>query len=196
MVNTIRKILQNIVPVLADPDDERDWKSSMRYAGRSIALIGLLALLVGDRVPENSQFIELAEILTPNVLPLALENYAEPAARRFSVAVEVILFSCALLLLWIAAMAVLIQKKRRQRVITRNLSFVSFWMGVTMVLMVLATFALPHGLDGSLRALMVCSLLFPCILVHITRSLPVGSAMLLFVPIFLSVCSVVLMVVS
>ena len=196
MFNTIQKILKSLVPVLADPDEERDWQSSMRYAGKSMALIGLLALFVGDQVPANSQFVELAEQLMPYVLSDVIGDYAEPAARRLSVAVEVVLFTCALHLVWIAAMAVLTKRNRRQQVITRNLGFLSFWVGVTMVLMVIATFALSHRLDGSLRALIVCPLLLPFILVHMVRSLPVGSAMLLFVPIFLSVCSVVLMIVS
>lgn len=84
--------------------------------------------------------------------------------------------SLVLILLWMALTAILTNVERRKLTMARHLSIVSFWIAVTLVLVLAAELVRPDQLAQATRGLIVAVLLVVLVPVHVFRSLPFGSA--------------------
>ena len=89
--------------------------------------------------------------------------------------------SFVLVLVWMAVTAVFARFTGAVRLgltMARNLSVVSFWIAVTLVVIVaVERFLVPNPLDRTIRVLIVSVMLLGFILVHTLRNLPVRSAL-------------------
>ena len=91
-------------------------------------------------------------------------------------ALEIIGFCLILVLAWMAVTAIVTNVDSRELVIARNLSVVSFWIAVTLVLVFAVEFFSPGPFDRAIRFQRVLYGLLVLVPVHMIRNLPFGTA--------------------
>ena len=95
--------------------------------------------------------------------------------------------SLVLVLIWMAVTAVVGKVDRRRLTIARNLSVVSFWIAVTLVLVIAVGLVFPDPLDRAIRLASVWGALLVLVLVYVIRiRLSVGPAALMILALWVS----------
>lgn len=85
--------------------------------------------------------------------------------------------SLLIVLVWLALTAVIAKPDRRSLAIARNLSLVSFWMAITLVLVLAAKLVVSAVFDRSLRFVVVLLALLVLVPLHLFRTLRAGIAL-------------------
>lgn len=94
--------------------------------------------------------------------------------------------SLLVVLVWMAITAVISNRERIALTMARNLSVVSFWIAVTLVLVLAVGYIRADAHDSAIRFLVVTCVLFVLVPVHVFRNLPLRSAMPMTVALLLS----------
>ncbi len=101
-----------------------------------------------------------------------------------STAQEMAFFSLILVLAWMAIMAIVVKSDRQA--LARNLSVISFWVAVTLVLVCVAEYPFPDPLDRAIRLLSVWIMLLILVPLHMFRNMTCGRALLMTVVLVIS----------
>lgn len=96
--------------------------------------------------------------------------------------------SLVLILCWMALTAVFSKAESKGLTIARNLSVVSFWIAVTLVLALAAELVFTDPLDRAMRLISICALLLVLVPLHVFRNsrLPRLTALLMTLLLLLS----------
>ncbi len=82
---------------------------------------------------------------------------------------EIVNSSLLVVLFWMVGTGIV--AKRKKLWMARNLSLLSFWIAVTLVLVLLAVMLCPDPLDTGIRLLITVSLIVVLVPVHLIRSM-------------------------
>ena len=91
-------------------------------------------------------------------------------------ALEIAGFTLVLVLMWMAMTAILTKAEHRKLTIARNLSVISFWIAVTLVLVFAMELVFGNPLDRAIRLLSVLALLLVLVPIHVFRNLATSLA--------------------
>ncbi|MDD9997089.1 MAG: hypothetical protein OXQ89_05030 [Rhodospirillaceae bacterium] len=144
----VQAVLNAFAGVFTQPF-EQDLKDSVRAAAVSVTLATLLA---GQGL-----------VFSPDL--------------RGSTALEMAGSSLVLVLAWMAISAIMAKGDRRAVTMARNLSVVSFWIAVTLVLVSVAELLFPDPLARAIRLGSVWVALLILVPVHMFRNMIFGRAL-------------------
>lgn len=153
----IQALLNAFAGVFTQPF-ELDLKDSVRAAAVSITLATLLA---GQGL-----------VFSPN-----LGN---------STPLEMAGSSLVLVLAWMAVTAIVVKADRRRVTMARNLSVVSFWIAVTLVLISITELLYSDPLDRAIRLMIVWVSLLIFVPLHTFRNMTLGPALLITIALWFS----------
>ena len=153
----VQAILNAFVGVFTQPF-EQDLKDSVRAAAISITLATLLA---GQGL-----------VFSPD--------------HGSSTALEMAGSSLVLVLAWMAITAIVAKADRRLVTMAQNLSIVSFWIAVTLVLVSVAELLFPDPLARAIRLGSVWVALLILVPVHMFRNMNFGGALLMTMALWFS----------
>ena len=139
---SVQSVLKAYAGLLTQPFDQ-DLQSSVKSAGMSIVL---------------------STILTGQEASLLMGGEVEPA-------LEIGRFSMVLILVWMAISAIFRSGEERKLIIARNLSVVSFWIAVTLVVVLAVKFVFPEPFDLAIRLISSCAILLVLVPIHMFRNL-------------------------
>ena len=94
--------------------------------------------------------------------------------------------SFVLVLVWMLLTATMTKKERRNLMIARNLSVLSFWVAATLVLVFAVELVRPDPLDGAIRRGIVAVVLLLLVPMHMRFNLPVWPALKICLPLWIS----------
>ena len=146
----VQSILNAFVGVFTQPF-EQDLNDSVRAAAVSISLATLLAA----------------------------QGFLFSPELGSGTAVEMAGSSLVLVLAWMAITAIVAKADRRAVMLARNLSVVSFWIAVTLVLVSVAELLFPDPLDRAIRLGSVWVALLILVPLHMFRNMNFGRALLM-----------------
>lgn len=165
-IERVEGVLNAFLGLFTQPFDQ-DLKASVSAAASSICLAALL--------PAQG-----LSFLTPHGTQTALELSG---------------VSLVLVLVWMAATAILSPAASRKVSIARNLSVVSFWIAVTLVLVLGVELVFPSPLDRAIRLYSAWAMLVILVPTHMFRNLRVGSACSMTFVLLLSNCALAYVVI-
>ena len=141
-IESVQSVLNAFVGLFTQPFDQ-DLQSSVKGAVMSIALT---AMLTGQE----------ASVLMGGEVESALEIGG---------------FSMVLILVWMAISAIIRSGEERKLIIARNISVVSFWIAVTLVVVLAVKFIFPEPFDLAIRLISSCAILAVLVPIHMFRNL-------------------------
>ena len=118
-------------------------------------------------------------LAAPTGLGLLIRDEAASGADVFGTSLIVIM-------VWMVVTSLLARPERRTPELARNLGLVSFWIAVTLVLVMGAGVLNPDPLDKGIRFLIVFILLGVLIPVHLSRGVGLRTAVKLILPLWLT----------
>ena len=160
-LESVQAVLNAFLSLFTQPF-EQDLKASMKAAATSISLAGLVS----------------ASLAGFEGLGL-LANGGSRTTLEFGRS------SLILVLVWMFTTAVFTKVERGLR-IARNLNVLSFWIAVTLVLVLAMERVFPGPLDRAIRLLSVSVVLLVFVPVHMFRNLPISSALPMTLVLWLS----------
>ena len=146
-IEGVQSVLKAFVDLFTQPFDQ-DLRSSVKGAATSICL---------------------TVILTEQETSLLMGGEVRSA-------LEIGGFSMVLILIWMVISTIFWPAENRQLVIARNLSVVSFWIAVTLVVVMAVKFVFTEPFDSAIRLISCCIVLLVLVPIHMFRNLRFYSA--------------------
>ncbi len=156
-IKSFQSILKAFVSLFTQPFDQ-DLQSSVKGAATSIGLTVILT-------HQETSFLMGGEVES---------------------ALEIGGFSMMLILVWAGISAVFRSDEDRNLVIARNLSVVSFWIAVTLVVVLAVKFVFTEPFDLAIRLISTCIALLVLVPIHMFRNLPYFSAFAMSIGLLIS----------